>query len=173
MSTRCECRVLKLSREMGQAKQSLDPFSRQRDQRSKFSLPLSSPAGVVAVAAIASVSIMPVASVAIKGERPIAPVSVIAGTPIATVKADMPVTAINADVPIAAVYAVPTVSPANEYVFDERRTVLLDALAEWGGWNGLATSRGASDQSRSERCYYEACSHCLFPTYALFGVPPV
>jgi hypothetical protein len=41
---------------------------------------------------------------------------------------------------------------------------VLDALAERGGWNGLGTGRGASDQSRSERRYNEARFHCLSPT---------
>jgi len=75
----------------------------------------------------------PIASVSIKAERPVE-----AGTPVTPVKTDTPVAAVKADTAVAAVAAIAD-------VFDERGTVLLDALAEGGGGNGLAAGRRASD----------------------------
>src|SRR6185312_15773345 len=99
------------------------------------------------VAAVSIIADRPVGS--IKADTPIASVSVKAETPV---EADTPVAAVKADTAVAAVAAIAD-------VFDERGTVLLDALAEGGGRNGLATDSGASDQSRRERRDNDARFH--------------
>jgi hypothetical protein len=95
-----------------------------------------SPAAAVTIQANAAPTVPAVASV-----------SVNAGTPVASVKADTPVAAVKADTPITAISAEPAIPDG----FNERGTVLLDALTERSGRYGLATGREASDQGRRER----------------------
>jgi hypothetical protein len=111
-----------------------------------------SPAAAIAIQANAAPAVAAVAPVSVDTRTPVAAVS-ITDTPVAPIKADTAVTAVTsvqpdtavaavkADTPITAISAEPAISD----VFDERGAVLLDALAEGGGRNGLAAGRGTSD----------------------------